>query len=92
MINYYPFSYNYSFSDSEVCKKVKENINDTFDAFYDDNENSTPSESSLFMDSCILVDTEDNHRVLIKKNTLNTFNLFSCYLKSETFCNFELNK
>tara|TARA_B100000963_G_C22441637_1_gene586868 strand:+ start:358 stop:777 length:420 start_codon:yes stop_codon:yes gene_type:complete len=84
------FLNNYSFSDSEVCKKVKENINDTFDAFYDDNEKSTPSESSLFMDSCILVDTEDNHRVLIKKNNLETFNLFSCYLpNNENYCPFE---
>tara|TARA_A100000164_G_C21636075_1_gene643538 strand:+ start:73 stop:504 length:432 start_codon:yes stop_codon:yes gene_type:complete len=86
---------NYSGPDSEICSKVKENLNTTL---YEDGElflstgNQSPSTSSLFSDSCVLVNRELNHRVLIKKNNLNTFNLFSCYLKNETFCNFELNK
>ena len=86
---------NYSGPDSEICSKVKENLNTTL---YEDGElflstgKQSPSTSSLFFDSCVLVNRELNHRVLIKKNNLNTFNLFSCYLKNETFCNFELNK
>ena len=86
---------NYSGPDSEICSKVKENLNTTL---YEDGElflstgKQSPSTSSLFFDSCVLVNRELNHRVLIKKNTLNTFNLFSCYLKNETFCNFEINK
>ena len=86
---------NYSGPDSEICSKVKENLNTTL---YEDGElflstgTQSPSTSSLFFDSCVLVNRELNHRVLIKKNNLNTFNLFSCYLKNETFCNFELNR
>ena len=86
---------NYSGPDSEICSNVKENLSTTL---YEDGElfistgKQTPSTSSLFIDSCVLVNRELNHRVLIKKNNLNTFNMFSCYLKEETFCNFELNK
>ena len=86
----------YSGPDSKVCSHVREIFKDTL---YEDGEiflstgTQVPSVSSMFMNSCVLVNRELNHRVLIKKNTLNTFNLFSCYMKSdETFCNFELNK
>ncbi len=86
---------NYSGSDSEVCTHVKENLNDTL---YEDGEiflstgTQTPSISSLFVDSCVLVNKQLNHRVLIKKNNLQSFNMFSCYLKDETFCPYEFNK
>ena len=86
---------NYSGPDSEVCSKVKEILNPSL---YEDGElflstgTQTPSVNTLFVNSCVLVNRDLNHRVLIKKNTLNTFNLFSCYLKNETFCNFEINK
>mgnify|MGYP001285784660 FL=1 len=87
--------HNYSGPDSEVCSNVKENLNDTL---YEDGElflstgTQTPSISSLFINSCVLVNRQLNHRVLIKKNNLQSFNLFSCYLKQETFCPYELNK
>ncbi len=86
---------NYTGTDSQVCSKVKENLIDTV---YENGElflstgTQTPSESSLFIDACVLVNREINHRVLIKKNSLEKFNLFSCHLKNETFCPFELNK
>ncbi len=86
---------NYSGTDAEVCTVVKENFNDTS---YEDGElflstgTQTPSISSLFVDSCVLVNKELNHRVLIKKNNLESFKLFSCYLKNETFCPYEENK
>jgi len=86
---------NYTGPDSEVCSYLKENITDTL---YEDGElflstgTQTPSRSSLFYESCILVNKELNHRVLIKKNNLQSFNLFSCYLKNETFCPYEVNK
>ena len=85
----------YSGPDSEVCSKVKEILNTSL---YEDGElflstgTQTPSVNTLFINSCVLVNRDLNHRVLIKKNNLNTFNLFSCYLKNETFCNFEINK
>ena len=35
---------------------------------------------------------QDISRVLIKKSSDGTYNLFSCYLKGETFCPYEVNK
>ena len=89
------FLNNYSGIDSEVCLKTKENLSETF---YEEGEiflstgTQTPSESPLFIGSCSLVNRELKHRVLIKKSSDGSFNLFSCYLKSETFCPYELNK
>ena len=89
------FLNNYSGLDSEVCLKIKENLSETF---YEEGEiflstgTQTPSESTLFLGSCVLVNKELNHRVLIKKSSDGNFNLFSCYLKSDTFCPYEVNK
>ena len=86
---------NYSGLDSEVCIKTKENLSETF---YEPGEifistgTQTPSENSLFLGSCVLVNMELNHRVLINKNKFGRFNLFSCYLKDQTFCPYEVNK
>ena len=89
------FLNNYSGLDSEVCLKIKENLSETF---YEHGETflstgtQTPSENNLFVGSCTLVNIELNHRVLIKKADDGDFILFSCYLKDETFCPYELNK
>ena len=89
------FLNDYSGLESEVCLKIKENLSETF---YEPGEKfpstgtQTPSENNLFVDSCVLVNGELNHRVLIKKSSDGTFKLFSCYLKGETFCPFEVNK
>ena len=86
---------NYSGSASEVCSDLKGNINDTL---YEDGElflttgTQTPSMHSLFIGSCVLVNKELNHRVLVNKNNIGSYNLFSCHLKEETFCPFEVNK
>ena len=86
---------NYSGSDSDICNAIKENLSDTL---YEDGEiflstgTQTPSTNSLFIGSCVLVNKEINHRVLINKNSLGTFNLFSCYLKDQTFCPYEVKK
>ena len=86
---------NYSGSDSNVCSNIKTNLSDTL---YEDGElflstgTQTPSTNSLFLGSCVLVNKEINHRVLINKNSIGTFNLFSCYLKDQTFCPYEVNK
>ena len=89
------FLNNYSGVDSDVCIKTKETLNETF---YQEGEiflstgTQTPSENSLFVGSCALVNKELRHRVLIKKSNYGSFNLFSCYLKNETFCPYEVNK
>ena len=89
------FLNDYSGLDSEVCLKTIENLND---ALYEQGETflstgtQTPSENNLFVGSCVLVNKELNHRVLINKSLDGNFNLFSCYLKDETFCPYEMNK
>ena len=86
---------NYSGSDSDVCNAIKENLSDTL---YEDGEiflstgTQTPSTNSLFINSCVLVNKNLSHRVLITKSNIGTFNLFSCHLKDETFCPYEVNK
>ena len=86
---------NYSGSDADVCSNVKLNLSDSL---YEPGElflstsTQTPSTNSLFVGSCVLVNKEINHRVLINKNSTGSFNFFSCYLKDQTFCPYELNK
>ncbi len=86
---------NYSGSDADVCSNVKLNISDSL---YEPGElflstgTQTPSTNSLFLGSCVLVNKEINHRVLINKNSIGSFNLFSCYLKDQTFCPYEVSK
>ena len=85
----------YSGSDEDVCSHIKEKLSDNF---YEDGEiflssgTQTPSLNSLFIGSCVLVNKDLNHRVIVNKNSIGDFNLFSCYLKDETFCSFEVNK
>ena len=89
------FLNNYSGLDAEVCLKTKGNLSDTF---YEEGEiflstgTQTPSENTFLVNSCVLVNAELGHRVLINKSSDGTFKLFSCFLKKETFCPFELNK
>ena len=86
---------NYSGIDSDVCSTIKENISETL---YEDGDiflstgTQTPSTNSLFIGSCVLINKNLNHRLLISKTNIGTFNLFSCYLKDETFCPYEVNK
>ena len=87
--------YNYSGSDKDVCLNIKQNLSDTLyehgDLFLSTGT-QTPSTNSLFINSCVLVNKEINHRVIISKDNLGNFNLFSCYLKNQTFCPYEENK
>ena len=56
---------NYSGPDIDVCSNIKENLSDTL---YEDGEiflstgTQTPSTNSLFLDSCVLVNKDINHR------------------------------
>ena len=86
---------NYSGPEIDVCSYVKGKINNTL---YENGElflstgTQTPSLNSLFLGSCVLVNKDINHRVIIKKNNEGNYNLFSCYLRDETFCPYEVNK
>ena len=73
----------------------KELNNTLVESVYEGKEegiSSTPSKNEFLKNSCALVNNKLRHRVLIKKSSDGSFNLFSCYLKSETFCPYELNK
>ena len=89
------FLNDYSGLDSEVCLKTKESLSDTI---YQDGQTflstgtQTPSVNSLFIGSCVLTNSNIKHRVLITKNNLGNYFLFSCYLKDESFCPYEVNK
>ena len=75
--------------------KTKENFSETsyqLGETFLSTGTQTPSENILFLGSCTLVNIELNHRVLIKKSDDGSFNLFSCYLKDQTFCPYEVNK
>ena len=89
------FLNNYTNSNDNVCSAVKDNLNDTnyvTGETFLSTGTFTPSTSNLFKDSCVLVNEELKHRVIINKTELGTFNLFSCYLKDKNFCNYEINK
>ena len=87
--------YDYAGADTNVCSFVKENISDTpyeHGEIFISTGTQTPSTNSLFINSCVLINKNLSHRVLITKNNIGSFNLFSCYLKDETFCPYEVNK
>ena len=92
--------YDYSGIDSDVCSTVKQQLNnDLRYSFYKDrnevNERLfTDSRNEFIRGSCVLVNNNLGHRVLIKKdeNKKRNFNLFSCYFKTEKLCPYEKNK
>tara|TARA_A100000164_G_scaffold272551_1_gene244481 strand:- start:556 stop:987 length:432 start_codon:yes stop_codon:yes gene_type:complete len=86
---------NYSLPDKDVCINIKAKLSDTL---YEEGElflstgTQTPSLNSLFVGSCVLVNKDLKHRVIINKTNMGTFSLYSCFLKDETFCPYEVNK
>ena len=86
---------NYSGPDSDVCSNIKDKFTDTL---YGDGDNfsstgtKTPSRHPLFLGSCVLLNRDLKHRVLINKNKLGSFNVFSCYLTDKNYCPYEENK
>ena len=90
----------YSGPDDDVCLEVKKELNNTLiESVYNNTEEGssiqsvTPSKHEFLENSCVLTNKILRHRVLIKKNNkLGTYNLFSCYLKNELLCSYELNK
>ena len=86
---------NYSGLDSDICSNIKLNLSDSL---YEDGElflstgAQTPSTNSLFVGSCVLVNKEINHRVLIKKSDEGNLGLFSCYFKRDPYCPYEVDR
>ena len=81
------FINNYSGLDSEVCLKIKEDFSETI---YEEGE--IPPKNTFFAGSCVLVNRELNHRVLIKKSNDGNLSLFSCYFKKDPFCPYEVDR
>ena len=85
----------FSGSVDDVCFEVKEKLNEKLnneEKKYDEGEDFLSEEKSFSMQnffngSCTLINK--NHRVLIKKNDLDNYDMFSCYLKGEIYCSFE---
>jgi len=55
----------------------------------------TTSKDKRIQGSCVLINNELKHRVLINKNTsqnkIYEYSLFSCYIDEKEYCNFEEN-
>ena len=81
------FINNYSGLESEVCTKIIENFSETT---YRKGE--IRPKNTFFAGSCVLVNTELNHRVLIKKSEEGNLSLFSCYFKRDPYCPYEVDR
>ena len=82
------FLNNYSGLDSEVCLKIKENFSET-----NYKQGEIRPKNTFFAGGCVLVNTEINHRVLIKKSDEGKLSLFSCYYKKiDPFCPYEVDR
>ena len=85
----------YSGPDKDVCSHIKGQLSNDL---YEDGDlfistgTQTPSINSLFFGSCVLVNKDLNHRVIVNKNNIGTFNLFSCYVEGDPYCPYEVNK
>ena len=88
--------------DSDVCSEVKQKINNTLtleEGEYIDNEGGssikimTPSNNEFLENSCVLVNNDNRHRVLINKSSnQSSFNLFTCYFEQKKpECPYEVN-
>ncbi len=89
--------YSQTVPDNDICNYVKNSISSPI---YENGETflstgtQSPSTHTIFSKNCALVNKSNKHRVVIT-NTSNEaykYKMFSCYLKSEPFCDFEINK
>ena len=89
--------YGQSVPDSDICNYVKNNISSPM---YDNSETflstgtQSPSTHKIFSNNCALVNKLTKHRVVItnSSNEAYKYKMFSCYMESDPFCSFEINK
>ena len=89
--------YTQSVPDEEICDYLKNNLENSE---YEDSEifistgRQTPSQHSRFLQSCALVNKKEKHRIVVANSSSGNYKyrLFSCYLKNEPYCDFEINK
>ena len=88
--------YNQSVPDNDICTYIKNSIEkpiyDDGDIFQESNK-QTYSKNSFFSNSCVLVSTEAQHRVLIipKKGGNYKYGFFSCSIINKPYCDFEID-
>ena len=88
--------YTQSVPDSNICSYIKNSIDDPKyedgDIFSETNK-QTYSKNSFFLDSCVLVSTKAQHRVLIIPKTGENYKygFFSCSISQKPYCDFEIN-
>ena len=89
--------YTQTVPDNDICNYVKNSISSPI---YESGETflstgtQSPSTHKIFLKNCALVNKSNKHRVVITNasNEAYKYKMFSCYLKSEPFCDFEINK
>ena len=89
--------YSQTVPDSDICNYVKNSISSPK---YEDGEvfvstgTQSPSTHTIFSENCALINKSNKHRVIItnSSNESYKYKMFSCYLESEPFCSFEINK
>ena len=80
----------YTGLNTDVCSHITEEMKNLEGESYADG-GQTPSENSLFKNTCVLINNDIQHRLLIKKEY--PYKMFSCYLKEgESICPYEENK
>ena len=89
--------YSQTVPDNDICSYLKNNISSTV---YEDSETfvstgtQSPSTHKIFSENCALLNKSNKHRVVITNSSNHTYKykMFSCYIESEPFCSFEINK
>ena len=89
--------YSQTVPDNDICNYVKNSISSPK---YEDGEvfvstgTQSPSTHTIFSQNCTLINKSNKHRVIItnSSNESYKYKMFSCYLESEPFCSFEINK
>lgn len=89
--------YSQSVPNDDICNYVKNSISSPV---YENSETfvstgtESPSTHKIFSNNCALVNKLSKHRVVItySPNEVYKYKMFSCYLKSDPFCSFEINK
>ena len=88
--------YTQSVPDTNICTYIKDSIQnpkyEDGDVFPETNK-QTYSKNSLFSNSCVLVSTTAQHRVLIIPKTRGNYKygFFSCSISQKPYCEFETN-
>ena len=89
--------YTPSVPDSNICDYVKNRIQSPiyeYSETFVSTGTHSPSTHKIFSKNCALVNKSIKHRVVIanSSNATYKYKMFSCYLESDPFCRFEINK